>query len=47
MTRDQELWAIALWLEKTHGDRWADHIATEVARLAATGDEEGISMWRA
>ena len=47
MTRDQELWGVALWIEKTHGDRGADHIAGQVARLAKLGDEVGIAMWRA
>lgn len=46
MTRDQELWGIALWVEKTHGERGADHIASEVARLARAGDAQGIAMWR-
>lgn len=47
MTRDHELWGVALWVEKTHGDRGADHIASQVARLAELGDEGGIAMWRA
>jgi hypothetical protein len=47
MTRDQELWGVALWVEKTHGDQGADHIASQVARLAERGDEGGIAMWRA
>ena len=46
MTRDQELWGVALWLEKTHGDASADHIAREVARLAASGDIGGVEMWQ-
>ena len=47
LTREQELWGVALWLEKAHGDEALDHIAREVARLAAAGDEAGIAMWRA
>jgi hypothetical protein len=47
LTREQELWGVALWLEKTHGDEAPDHIAREVARLAASGDTRGIAMWRA
>ena len=46
MTRDQELWGIALWLE-THGDDGPAHIASEVARLSALNDVDGIAMWRA
>lgn len=37
---------MALWVEKTHGDRGAEHIAKQVARLAELGDEDGIAMWR-
>jgi hypothetical protein len=47
VTRDQELWGVALWVEKTHGGCGPDHIAAQVSRLAAEGDEEGIAMWRA
>lgn len=47
MTRDPELSGIALWAEKTHGDRGADHIASQVARHAEHGDESGIAMWSA
>ncbi|WP_420006877.1 DUF6961 family protein [Tsuneonella aeria] len=46
MTRDQKLWAIALWLERTHGDESPAHIAQEVARLAKAGDLPGVAMWR-
>lgn len=47
MTRDQELWGVALWLERTHGRNGADHITDQIARLAEAGDEDGIAMWRA
>lgn len=45
MTRDQELWGIALWVEKHHGEDAADYIGQQIKRLAETGDEGGISMW--
>lgn len=47
MTRDQELWGVALWVDKTHGERGAEHIATQMARLAQIGDKQGIVMWEA
>ena len=47
MKRDQELWGVALWLEKSHGDKAADHIAKQVTRLAELGDGHGIAMWQA
>lgn len=46
MTRDQELWGVALWLDRTHGDEGPAHIAQEVARLAKAGDPAGVAMWR-
>lgn len=45
LTRDQELWAAALWVERNHGDNGLDHIAREVERLAAEGDEAGVATW--
>jgi hypothetical protein len=38
---------VALWVEKTHGEAGADHIASDVGRLAAQGDVDGIAIWRA
>ncbi len=45
LTRDQELWAAALWVERNHGDNGLDHVAREVERLAAEGDESGVATW--
>jgi len=46
LSREQELWAIALWVEKTHGaDGWL-HIAQQQDRLLADGDFEGMKLWR-
>jgi len=47
LTRDQELWAAALWVERNHGGNGLDHIAGEVERLAAEGDEAGVATWEA
>lgn len=47
ITRDQELWGIALWVEKTYGDDGWLHIAHEQDRLLAVYDFEGARMWRA
>lgn len=47
LTRDAELWGVALSVEKTHGERGAEHIAGRVASLTALGDQGGIAMWRA
>ena len=36
-----------MWVEKTHGERGSEHIARQVAQLAACGDRDGIAMWKA
>lgn len=46
LTRDQELWGIALWVEKAHGDNGWFHIAQQQDRLLAAGDFGGVAMWR-
>lgn len=46
MKAEHELWALALWVEKTHGSDGPNHIAEQVARLAEAGDVEGVAMWR-
>lgn len=45
LTRDQELWGVALWVEKHHGTNSWFHIAQQKDRLLATGDFGGIQMW--
>ena len=46
MTREQEIWGIALWVEKNHGESGRKFIAEQVGRLATGGDDEGIGLWR-
>jgi hypothetical protein len=47
MSRDQEVWGVALWVERTYGaDGWL-HIAQQQDQLLATGDLDGVAMWRA
>ena len=46
MTREQEIWGVALWVEKNRGNGGPKFIAEQVGRLAAQGDDEGISLWR-
>ncbi len=47
LTRDQELWGMALWVEKIHGDAGWLHIALQQDRLLAAGDLDGVRLWRA
>lgn len=47
MNRDQELWGVALWVEKHHGEAGWLYIARQQDRLLAEGDFDGVAMWRA
>lgn len=46
ITRDQEIWGIALWIEKRHGNGGWLHIAQQQDRLLAEGDFDGVDLWR-
>ena len=46
MSRDQELWAVALWVEKRHGADGPRYIAEQVGRLALLDDSAGVDRWR-
>jgi len=46
LTRDQEIWGIALWVEKNHGEGGSKFISEQIDRLATAGDDEGIALWR-
>lgn len=47
MTRDKELWAIALYVEKHHGADGPRFIAEKIGKLALDGDTEGIETLKA
>jgi hypothetical protein len=47
MTRDRELWALALWVEKHHRADGPRFIAERVGEAALAGDQLGIDLWRA
>lgn len=46
LTREQELWGVALWVEKNHGESGPTFIAGQIERLVLEGDEAGVAMWR-
>lgn len=46
LTRDQEVWGMALWVERVHGDAGWLHIATEQDRLLDEGELDGVALWR-
>ena len=43
MTQEQEIWAVALWVEKHHGDLGPVYIAEQIGRLALARDEAGVA----
>ena len=46
LSRDQQIWGMALWVERVHGENGWFHIATEQDRLLAEGDFDGVALWR-
>lgn len=46
ITREQEMWAIALWVEKHHGGVGGIYISQQMDRLLEVGDLEGVAYWR-
>ena len=45
MTRDQEVWAVALWVESHHGANGPAFIAEQMGVLALKYDTAGIQKW--
>lgn len=46
MTRDQELWGMALALVKQHGDQAPLKAAERIGELVVQGEPDGIALWR-
>jgi|TARA_R100001198_G_scaffold96918_1_gene89671 hypothetical protein len=46
LTRDQELWSMALWVEKHHGDAGHEFIASKIDQLTRAGEEKGVKLWQ-
>jgi hypothetical protein len=46
MTRDQELWACALAIERAHGEAAFLHASMQIDRLEAEGKAEAARIWR-
>lgn len=47
MTRDQELWAMALHVEREHGDAGRAFIAAQAERNRLAGEQGGVDLWEA
>lgn len=47
LTKDAELWACALAIEREHGLGAFLHAAMQIDELDAAGQREGAAVWRA
>lgn len=45
ITRDQELWSLALWVEREHGEDGDRFIAERVLHFEETGEAGGQELW--
>lgn len=45
VTRDQELWALALWVEREQGEEAERFIAERVLHFESEGDDGGKHLW--
>ena len=46
VTREQEIWALALSVERKHGENAAGYIAERVAAFEQSGPPEAVALWR-
>ncbi|MEP2726665.1 hypothetical protein [Roseibium sp.] len=46
VTRTQEIWALALWVERTHGEGGAAFIAERIAHFEAEGAAQAVGLWK-
>ena len=46
LTRDQELWGMALWVEKHHGHAGGEFIAAKIDQLSRDGEVDGVKLWQ-
>ncbi len=47
MASEHELWAIALKVERDHGDTAPRHIAQKIGAAAIAGEWDAVTMWKA
>lgn len=46
MTADQERWAEALAVDRTHGGEAPRYVAERIGALALAGDVNGLARWK-
>jgi hypothetical protein len=44
-TREQEIWAMALWVDREHGEDAEEFIAGKVLHFVERGDDGGRKLW--
>ncbi|MGB7407277.1 MAG: hypothetical protein WA908_02130 [Pontixanthobacter sp.] len=45
ISRDRELWGMALWVERKHGSDGLNHIHEKIESLKASGEHDGVELW--
>jgi hypothetical protein len=45
VTWKQEIWALALWVERTQGELGASFIAERIAHFEAEGSPHAVALW--
>lgn len=45
LTRDQELWGMALWVEKHHRDDGRGFIDAKIEQLLLANEPDGVKLW--
>lgn len=45
VTREQKIWAMALWVDREHGEDAEEFIAGKVLYFVEQGDEGGRKLW--
>jgi len=46
VTREHEIWALALSVERKHGENAARYIAQRVAAFEQSGPPDAVALWR-
>ena len=45
LTADQEIWGVALWVERTQGVNGGEWIGKTIARFEEADDQGGVALW--
>ena len=46
LTRDKEIWGMALWVEKHHEEGGHEFIQERIEALEAAGQTGGVKLWK-